>query len=260
MNVTVFETAEQVARAAADRIVSAIRSQPAIVLTLPTGRTPVSTYAELVRRFRAGDVDFSRATFFGLDEFLGLGLTHAGSFRGFLERHVFAHVNFDGARIHLLNGAAPDPEAECERYEAAIEAAGGIDLMLLGIGGNGHIGFNEPGEQLAARTHVVTLHTHTRHDNAELFDDDPSRVPAKALSMGMATILKASTLLLLATGRRKASCVERAVRGPLTTQLPASFLQTHRSAELYLDPDAAAVLREPPERSGRRVTRQAGAG
>ena len=159
-----------------------------------------------------------------------------------MDQHLFGAVNLPVARIHFLNGAAEDLDVECEKYETAIEAAGGIGLQLLGIGRNGHIGFNEPADALISRTHRVRLAESTRRDNAALFGGDMTRVPREALSMGMGTILKAGTVLLIATGERKAECVERALRGPISTHLPASFLQVHRRVELYLDREAAARL------------------
>jgi glucosamine-6-phosphate deaminase len=212
------------------------------VLGLPTGRTPLPTYAELRRLHVAGRADFSRATTFNLDEFAGVAAADPGSFRTFMDRHLFHAINLRPGRIRFLNGVAADLDAECDHYEAAIADAGGIDLQILGIGANGHIGFNEPGDELTARTHRVALAESTRRDNAGLFGGDPARVPREALSMGMGTILKAKTLILIATGARKAQCVERTVRGPVTTRLPASFLQLHRRAELYLDRDAASRL------------------
>src|SRR5687768_3264482 len=190
----------------------------------------------------AGDVDFSRASTFNLDEFAGISADHPGSFRRFMEEHLFGGVNVDRRRVHFIDGAAADLDAECVRYEAAIAAVGGIDLQLLGIGANGHIGFNEPGDELRARTHRVTLAASTRRDNAALFGGDPGRVPPEALSMGMATILDAKAILLIATGERKAQCIEQAVRGGISTRLPASFLQLHRRVELYLDRSAASRL------------------
>lgn len=242
MIVRTFETGEEVARALAARVASALRDRPALVLGLPTGRTPVRTYGELRRLHAAGAVSFAGATTFNLDEFVGVDGAHPGSFRQFMERHLFGGVDLRPDRIHFLDGLAPDPDAECRRYERDIEAAGGIGLQLLGIGANGHIGFNEPAPELAASTHRVTLHAGTRRDNAALFGGDPERVPREALSMGMGTILKAEAIVLLATGARKATCVERTVRGPVTTTLPASFLQLHRRVELYLDRAAAALL------------------
>ena len=159
-----------------------------------------------------------------------------------MDEHLFRGVNLRPSHIHFLSGVAPDLDAECERYEGAIEAADGIDLQLLGIGGNGHVGFNEPSDELTARTHRVLLHETTRRDNAALFGGEPGRVPREALSMGMGTILKAAAIVLVATGERKAACVHGMIRGPLTTRLPASFLQTHRHVEVFLDQAAASRL------------------
>jgi glucosamine-6-phosphate deaminase len=243
VDIRIFETPDETARAVALRIAGAVAARPELVLGLPTGRTPVAAYAELRRLHDADQVDFSRAVSFNLDEFAGVAPDHPSSFRTFMDRHLFAGVKLRPAQIHFLNGAAADLDAECDRYEAAIETAGGVDLQILGIGANGHIGFNEPGDELIARTHRVTLADSTRRDNAALFGGDPGQVPREALSMGMGTILKAAAILLIATGERKAQCVEGAVRGPLSTRLPASFLQVHRHVEWYLDRAAASRLR-----------------
>lgn len=242
MNIQVFDSAIGTAHAAARRIAHAVRQNPGLVLGLATGRTQVPVYAALRSLHEQGGLDFAAIRTFNLDEFVGVDATHPGSFRRFMDDHLFRAVGVEARRIGFLDGMAPDPDAECARYEAAIAGAGGLELQLLGIGANGHIGFNEPGETLAARTHRVRLHEITRRENAALFGGDPERVPREALSMGMGTILQARTLVLVAFGERKARCVERAVRGPLTTRLPASFLQTHRSVELYLDRGAAALL------------------
>jgi glucosamine-6-phosphate deaminase len=202
----------------------------------------VATYAGLRRLHAAGEADFSRVTTFNLDEFAGVQASHPGSFRTFMQQHLFDHVNLAPDRIHCLNGAAGDLDAECERYEAAIADAGGLGLQILGIGANGHIGFNEPGDELTAATHRVTLAESTRRDNAALFGDNYESVPREALSMGMGTILKADEIVLIATGERKAQCIERTVRGPVTTRLPASFLQLHPRTEMYLDRAAASKL------------------
>jgi glucosamine-6-phosphate deaminase len=244
VHIRIFDTPGQVATALGRRVADALRDTPDIVLGLPTGRTPVAMYAELRRLHVAGQADFSRAVTFNLDEFAGVPSSHPGSFRQYMEHHLFQAVNLAPERIHSLDGAAPDLDAECNRYEAEIAAAGGLDLQILGIGTNGHIGFNEPGDELASRTHRVTLAETTRRDNAALFGDDQSRVPREALSMGMGTILKAATLILVAMGARKARCIERTINGPLTPHLPASFLQLHRRAELFLDSEAASLLGE----------------
>ena len=240
--VTIFPTAHDVARTLARRVANALRENPRIVLGLPTGRTPLLFYEELVRLHADEDVDFGQATTFNLDEFVGLPADHPGSYRTFMRRFLFEHVNVDPARTHFLDGAADSLAEECERYEDSIAAAGGIDLQILGIGTNGHIGFNEPGPELEARTHKVTLRPETRRSNAALFGGDPENVPKQALSMGMGTILHARQAVLLATGSTKARCVERVVSGPITTTLPASLLQLHPDAELMLDESAAQEL------------------
>jgi len=242
VDIHIFDGPDDAAVAVAQRIAQALTLNPALVVGLPTGRSPIGAYAQLRRLHAAGEVDFARATTFNLDEFAGIAPLHPGSFRAFMDQHLFGAINLPPERIHFLNGAAEDLDVECEKYEAAIEAAGGIDLQLLGIGRNGHIGFNEPADALTSRTHRVRLAESTRRDNAALFGGDMTRVPREALSMGMATILRAGTVLLIATGERKAECVERALRGPISTHLPASFLQLHRRVELYLDREAAARL------------------
>jgi glucosamine-6-phosphate deaminase len=239
--VTVFPDARTAARVVAARLGAAVRRNPALVLGLPTGRTPIALYEELVQLTAVERLDWSGVTTFNLDEFAGIPDSHPGSYRQFMEQHLFRHVNITPGRVNFLNGTA-DPADECRRYEAAIAAAGGIDIQILGIGTNGHIGFNEPGRELQSRTHRAALKSETRRSNAALFGGDPDAVPAEALSMGMATILQAGSLILLANGSSKAGCVERVVNGPLTTELPASFLQLHHDVDLILDAAAAEGL------------------
>jgi glucosamine-6-phosphate deaminase len=227
----------------ADRVSAALAANPRLVLGLPTGRTPVGFYAELSSRVERGLVDLSQATTFNLDEFVGIAASHPGSFHTFMETHLFRRVNLSRARIHFLDGQAADAAGECARYEREIAAAGGIDLQILGLGTNGRIGFNEPGRELVARTHRVTLEPETKKDNAGLFGGDPAGVPAEALSMGIATILQARTILLVARGEGKASIVARALTGPVTPELPASFLQLHADTEVIVDEAAASLLR-----------------
>ena len=242
MKISVFDNERVLARTLGVQIAATLGQRPALVLGLATGRTPIRLYHELGTLHAHGQADFSRATTFNLDEFLGIGGEHPGSYRVFMQEHLFSRVNLPPAQIHFLDGAAADADAECERYETAIVAAGGIDLQILGIGTNGHIGFNEPAKALAARTHRVTLRVSTRRSNAALFGGDVERVPAQALSMGMATILHARRIVMIATGKSKAKCVERMVRGPIETRMPASFLQLHRDVELVLDRAAASLL------------------
>ncbi len=245
MRVRIFSSADAVARALARQVAGALKTDPALVLGLPTGRTPVPLYRELARLHRAGRADFSRATTFNLDEFLGLDARDPRSYRAFMQRHLFDHVNFQPRRIHFLDGTARDVARECERYEAAIDRAGGIDLQLLGLGTNGHIGFNEPARALFARTHCARLRPASRRANAPLFGNRLAAVPREALSVGMATILHAKRIVLLATGATKARCVERMIDGPLTPRLPASFLQLHRNTEVWLDRAAARSVSRP---------------
>jgi glucosamine-6-phosphate deaminase len=243
MTITVLDNSDAVAAALAERVASILRAKPDAVLGLASGRTPVDGYAEMQRLHAAGKMDWSRASTFNLDEFAGIHSRHPGSFRTFMEMHLFGGINLHPERIHFLNGGASDLDAECESYEAAIDAAGGIDLQVLGIGSNGHVGFNEPGDDLPVRTHRVTLMESTRRDNAALFDNDTAHVPREALSMGMGTILHARRIILVATGVKKADCIRQAVNGRVTTRVPASFLQLHRDVELLLDEEAASKLR-----------------
>ncbi len=250
MQILVFSGARLLAGAVADLLADRLRRAPRIVLGLPTGRTPLGLYRQLVGASRASGLDFSRVSTFNLDEFLGVSPEEPGSCRQYMERHFFRHVNIDRRLIHFLDGTANDPEAECERYEGAIAAAGGIDVQILGIGANGHIGFNEPGDRLVARTHVVRLRPETRRANACFFGGDVDRVPRRALSMGMATILLARSIVLMATGTAKAGCAAAMIQGPLTTRMPASFLQLHPDVRVWLDRAAARQLspRRPTDR------------
>jgi len=241
--INVFEHEREAAIALADRIRDAIRERPRLTLGLPTGRTPQATYVELRRLHEAGAVDFLKVVTFNLDEFVGVRPSDPGSFRRFMDETLFSAVNIPASQIHFLRGDAPDIDAECERYEAAITAAGGIDIQVLGLGANGHVGFNEPGETLVARTHCVTLLEQTRQDNAGLFGGDATRVPAQAVTMGIGTILQARTILLAAYGSRKAPVVAQMIEGDVTTRLPASLLQTHAKVELFLDREAASALK-----------------
>jgi glucosamine-6-phosphate deaminase len=216
-------------------IVDAVTRRPGLVIGLPTGRTPLPLYAELVRLTRTEQVDWSEVRTFNLDEFVGLGAGDPGSYREFMQARLFAPLALRPEHIHFLNGRAADLDAECERYERAITDAGGLDMLVLGIGANGHIGFNEPGEALTARTHRVTLVERTRAANAMWFDGDRSRVPREALTMGMATILRARTIVLIATGETKTDAVRAMLYGRVTTQNPASFLQLHPQVSVLLD-------------------------
>ncbi len=199
-------------------------------------------YAELVRLTQAEQIDWSRVRTFNLDEFVGLGDSEPGSYRAFMHERLFKHVNIHREHIGFLDGRATDLEAECARYESAIAAADGLDLVVLGIGANGHIGFNEPADTLAARTHRVILDDATRAGNALWFRGDVRAVPREALTMGMATILSARRVTLMATGEAKAEAVCAMLEGGITTRLPASFLQLHPDVQVLLDEPAGECL------------------
>jgi glucosamine-6-phosphate deaminase len=242
IRVRIFPTPDAAARALARELSRAIGVTPALVLGLATGHTPIPLYRALVDLHRAGRVDFAQVTTFNLDEFLGLSPRDPRSYRSFMQRHLFDHLNLRASRIHFLDGSTRDVARECRRYERAIDRAGGIDLQILGLGTNGHIGFNEPAKALVAPTHQARLQTATRRANASLFGGRVGAVPRDALSMGMATILMARRIVLLATGASKARCVARMIEGGVTPLLPASFLQLHRHAEVWLDRRASADL------------------
>ena len=227
-----FEDDEALSAALATYVLERIVARPSLVLGLPTGRTPLGLYREL--RERHG-IDWSKVRTFNLDEFAGLDPSSERSYRAYMQKELFDHVSIDPDHIGFLNGAAPDLTAECRRYESAIEDAGGIDLQILGIGANGHIGFNEPADGLCATTHIADLTEETREANAALFGGEWTRVPARALSMGMATILHAREIVLMATGAEKADAVRGLIEGLITTRLPASILQVHPRVTVMVD-------------------------
>ncbi|KPK83202.1 MAG: glucosamine-6-phosphate deaminase [Gemmatimonas sp. SM23_52] len=231
----------------ADRIVEIIgreiTAKGRSVLGLATGSTPIGIYRELIRRCEAGEVDFSQVITFNLDEYYPMSPYSIQSYRLYMMENLFAHINLDPRNIHLLDGsvARQDLEAHCRAYEKAIQAAGGIDFQMLGIGRSGHIGFNEPGSSPESRTRLVTLDTLTRSDAAaDFFGED--NVPLEALTLGVATILEAREIALIATGEHKAQIVRRAVEGPVSQDVTATFLQRHPNATIYLDLAAAGEL------------------
>jgi len=244
MNVRVFRTSEEAAHAAASAVAAQLRRKPGSKLGLPTGRTSLAVYDELVRLHEAGAADFSRAHTFNVDEFVGLSCRHPRSFCSFMEQHLFGRINLPPAHVHFLNGGTQDHDEECRRFEGEIAGLGGLDLLLLGIGGNAHIGFNEPGRSLRPRSHRTRLALETRRANAPLFDGRLQAVPREALTMGIGTMLDARAIVLIATGRSKARAVGSMFAGRLSTDQPASLLQLHRSVEVLLDLPAAEKLPE----------------
>lgn len=242
MKIERFENEEILASTLATRLIEALSLKPRIVLGLPTGRTPVALYREIRSRSHRGHVDWSQVRTFNLDEFVGLGAGDEGSYRSYMQAELFNHVRIEPINVGMLDGRAANLAAECARYERAIDDAGGVDIQILGIGANGHIGFNEPGDTLEAETHVAALCAETRAANAALFGGDVERVPTHALSMGMATILHAQEIVLMATGVEKSGAVAAMIDGPITTRLPASFLQVHSRVTVMLDRGAGSRL------------------
>jgi glucosamine-6-phosphate deaminase len=242
MRVIVERDAGKAADAAARLIAGTLSARAEATLALPTGRTAAAVYASLVAEHRGGRARFAGAVLFDLDEFAGVTREDPRSFAAFLRAHLLAHVDADARHVHLLDGAARHWRDEAARHERAIAAAGGLDLAVLGIGGNGHIGFNEPAAALPAATHRVRLAPATRRRHGSAFGS-AARVPRYALTMGVGTILRARRVLLVATGKEKARIVARALEGPLTTRVPASLLQAHPDVIAVLDRDAASGLR-----------------
>ncbi len=239
MNVRVFASEQEAATACAAYIAAEVRAKPGLVLGLPSGRSPINVYKEMAALHARGELDLSRVTTFNLDEFLGLEPEDPASFRAYVERHLFRHVNLAPERIHFFDGSAPDAEAECARYDAAVASVGGMDLVLLGIGPNGHIAFNEPGDSLHATSHRVLLSRETRQTLAPLVGDDVSRVPMAALTLGIAPLIQGRQVHLIAFGASKGAAVTAMVHGPISPRCPASFLQLHQNVHLWLDAVAA---------------------
>ncbi|TKV29069.1 glucosamine-6-phosphate deaminase [Arthrobacter sp. NamB2] len=241
MQIILCESAEQVGRRAADIIEARVRQDPA-VLGLATGGSPASTYAELIRRHREEGLRFGDVTAFTLDEYAGLPADHPQSYHSTIRREFVDHVDLDLSNLHTPRGDAEDLVAEAARYDRAIVGAGGVDVQLLGIGANGHIGFNEPTSSLRSRTRVKTLAVATRTANARFFEGDDEEVPKLCLTQGLGTIGESRQVVLVALGSAKAAAVQAMVEGPVSAFCPGSVLQLHPRATIVLDPGAASQL------------------
>jgi glucosamine-6-phosphate deaminase len=233
---------EEISSEAARMVAAAVRNNPAATLGLATGATMLGVYKELVRLHKEEALDFSRVVTFNLDEYLGLAADHLESFHYFMRENFFAHVNIRPGNTHIPDGkVSGDYEKYCAAYEESIRKAGGIDLQILGIGRNGHVGFNEPTSSLASRTRLKVLNKETLEDNRKSFPPG-EEIPSCAITMGIGTILEAKKIILLATGAAKAEAVAKAIEGPVTASLTASALQLHRDVTFILDEDAASEL------------------
>lgn len=242
MEVLLLKTPQDVASRGADICCELLKKKPDAVLGLATGSTPVALYEELIRRYKAKKVSFKKVTTFNLDEYVGLKSDHPQSYRHFMNKVFFDHIDINIKNTFIPDGAAKNPRLVGAKYEKKIKSEGGIDLQILGIGRNGHIGFNEPTSSLSSRTRIKTLSEMTFDDNSRFFSKDEPQ-PELGITMGIATILEAKKILLLATGSQKAEAVATAIEGPLSAMCPASALQLHRSATLLADESAGEKLK-----------------
>ncbi|MGH8023632.1 MAG: glucosamine-6-phosphate deaminase [Limisphaerales bacterium] len=238
MEVIIQPSQEAAARLAARLVADLLRKKPDAVLGLATGSTPLPLYRELAQM----RLDWRRVTTFNLDEYVGLAPEHQESYHYFMRKNLFCHVNLREKNIHIPDGRTANVPDFCRRYEKEIQAAGGIDLQLLGIGSDGHIGFNEPSSSLASRTRIKTLTARTRRDNARFFGSQAG-APHHVITMGIGTILESRHCLLLAFGKKKARAIAGAVEGPVTAMNPASALQMHPKVTICLDQEAASLLK-----------------
>ena len=234
----IIDSAEKIAALAAQQYVDLLKRKPNAILGGATGSTPLGLYAELVRLNKAGEISFKDASSFNLDEYVGLDGTHDQSYRYFMDHNLFDHIDIDKSRTRVPSGIdVSDPSA----YDKEIAAAGGVDLQLLGIGNNGHIGFNEPGTPFGSLTHVVELTESTRDANKRFFKSI-DEVPTHAVTMGVKTVMQARSIILMAIGPAKAPIMKEMLQGPVTEKVPASVLQLHPDVTVYMDFEAAKLL------------------
>ena len=241
MEVIIQETPRAACLLAAKMVAALVRSKPTAVLGLATGTTPIPFYQELVRIHEDEGLDFSQITTFNLDEYMGLSPSHPQSYHYYMQQQLFRRVNIPARQIHIPNGLAADVPGFCADYEKQIRDAGGIDMQLLGIGHDGHIGFNEPTSSLGSRTRIKTLTQQTRIDNGRFFKN-PSDVPRHVITMGVGTIMDSRCCLMLAYGSKKANAISQMVEGPVTAMCPASALQFHPNVKVIVDQAASTKL------------------
>lgn len=238
MRVEIVKDYGKLSRKAARFVAGLIEINPQVALGLPTGSTPLGLYEELADIHEKDALDFSYVKTFNLDEYVGLSRDHSRSYYNYLQENFVKKVNLKSQNTYFIDGKAPDKDEECKKYEEKILQVGGLDLVILGIGRNGHIGFNEPAEELIARTHHVKLAKETIESNSRFFDSEED-VPKEALTMGVGTILNADQILLIANGNSKAMAVERLFSGKISTKFPASLLHTHPAVTVMIDQEAA---------------------
>ena len=241
MNVIRAKDYDQLSRIAAGLFAAQVNRKPDSVLGFATGSSPVGTYKQLIAMCNAGDVDFSRVRTVNLDEYVGLAPDHPQSYRRFMQENLFDHINVKPENTNLPNGLNPDTDAECRRYDGVIRGLGGVDLQILGIGHDGHIGFNEPSDHFSYGTNCVTLTQMTLEANKRFFASI-DEVPRKALTMGIYDIMTARSIVMVVNGESKAKIIKEALTGPVTPKNPASILQYHPNCTVIVDPAAAALL------------------
>lgn len=242
LNIIKVKTPEEMGKAAADEFEAVICRKPACVMGLATGSTPMPLYRELIAREKAGLIDFSRVRSANLDEYKGLAPDHPQSYRRFMQENLFDHISIKPENTIVPDGLAADIPAMCEAYERKIEDWGGVDIQLLGIGHDGHIGFNEPGEAFELETHCVDLTPETIEANKRFFDGNVDLVPKQAYTMGIKTIMQARKVLMVANGTGKAEIIKKAFFGPVTPEVPASILQMHPDFTLVGDEEALSLI------------------
>ncbi|MBM7565435.1 glucosamine-6-phosphate deaminase [Paenibacillus sacheonensis] len=240
MQLKTFDSPADLDQYAAQLFAAALKENPESTLGLATGSTPIGIYEKMIMLYEKGEISFKSATTFNLDEYVGLSPDHEQSYARFMSRHLFSHIDLPAANAHLPKGTVTDLEAECAEYDRMLEERP-VDIQLLGLGHNGHIGFNEPDDELQGGTHIVELEPETREANARFFDSI-DEVPTRAITMGVGSILKAESILLVVKGADKAEIVKQALRGPITTECPASLLQTHKNVTVLVDREAGRLL------------------
>ena len=241
MNVVICDDYQHMSTLASRAFIDCLQSNPGAVLGLATGSTPIGCYKNLIDSYKAGNISFAEVTSFNLDEYIGLHRDHPQSYYYFMHQQFLNQVDIQSQRVFIPSGVEENYGVYCQWYEDRINEAGGIDLQILGIGSDGHIAFNEPGTALGSRTHITDLDHQTIDDNARFFDSK-SDVPKRAITMGVATIMDAKKIILLATGENKAAAIRDAIQGPVGSECTASALQQHPNVTFYLDKAAAALL------------------
>lgn len=241
MRIYIAENYDEMSKIATNIMAAQVTLKPESVLGLATGSSPLGLYQQLIKRYEDGDLDFSKVTSVNLDEYKGLAPDNDQSYRYFMHENFFRHINIDAANTFVPDGLAQDAQTECDRYERVITDCGGVDMQLLGLGLNGHIGFNEPDQEFAKQTHLVDLTESTIQANKRFFESE-EQVPKQAYSMGIGSIMRARKILLIVSGAAKAEAVKQAIEGPITPMMPASVLQLHPDVTIVGDKEAMSML------------------